>query len=252
MKLKKLIEKLDELYPENLKASYDNVGLMIGSRQKDVNKILLALDLTEEVLLEAKREKVDLIITHHPIFFYPLSQIDLEDNLGFIIKSLIEEDISVFSIHTNFDTVRMNSYLGELIGIKNQKVLSEKENVGIYGEIEKTTIKKYAELIKRIFGIEEILFYGKENQEIETVALLAGSGASYYKDAIEKKADLYITGDISYSKAIEIKRTYLSVMDIGHHVEHLFTGAIKKDFEDAGINIELVESKINTIPYIKL
>lgn len=69
MKLENIIKKLNELYPESLKSSYDNVGLMVGSMTKDVKKVLLALDLTREVMDEATYNGIDLIITHHPLLF---------------------------------------------------------------------------------------------------------------------------------------------------------------------------------------
>ena len=72
MKVKDITNLLDELYPEYLKASYDNVGLMVGSFDNKVNRIFIALDLTREVMDEALKAKADLIITHHPLLFRPL------------------------------------------------------------------------------------------------------------------------------------------------------------------------------------
>ena len=251
MEFIKIKEYLDSLYSPSLKASYDNVGLMVGSLKKEVNTILLALDLTREVMDEAIKKNVDLIITHHPLLFKPLYMIDTDSDPGSIIKDLIKYDIVNFSLHTNFDSAKMNDYLSSLIGIENKEVLSIKENCGVIGTIKKTSLKDYVKVIKDAFKIDECEYYGEKNLSIEKVAICGGSGSSFFMDALNKGADLYITGDVSYSRGIEAKRMGLNVLNVGHFIESLYVNVLKKDLSKLDKSFEIIKSKVNPVPYIK-
>ena len=170
MKLELIVNKLDELYPSYLKASYDNVGLMVGSLNKEVKKIMIALDLTREVMDEAIGEKVDLILTHHPLLFRPLYSIDTDKDPGSIVKDLIKYDISLYAMHTNFDTVRMNDLLGELLGIKDRELLSEKENCGIVGKTDIHNLNDFINHVKSCFMLDEIYYVGNTSVKVNRVA----------------------------------------------------------------------------------
>ncbi|MCR5741415.1 MAG: Nif3-like dinuclear metal center hexameric protein [Gammaproteobacteria bacterium] len=251
MKLEKIINRLDELYPEYLKASYDNVGLMVGSLEKEVKNVYISLDLTREAMDEAIEAKADLILTHHPLLFRPLYSINLDKDPGSIVKDLIKEDISLFSMHTNFDTVRMNELLGNMLGLTNHELLSEKENCGIVGETNIHNFKDFINHVKSTFKLDEIYYIGKENIEINRVALCAGAGQSMINDAYAKNSDIYLTGDISYSRALEAKRLGQNILVIPHYVESLFYLAIKEDIKELDPSLNIYVSKLDPNPFIK-
>lgn len=117
--VKAIIEALNQFAPPTLAESWDNVGLMVGSASQQVNKVLCALDLNLDVIEEAIREGAQLIVTHHPLFFRPISSIDYETPMGQMIQKLIKHDVAVFSMHTNFDiaTGGINDYLAQRIGL---------------------------------------------------------------------------------------------------------------------------------------
>ena len=232
MKLLEITNKLNELYPESLKASYDNVGLMVGSLEKEIKNVYIALDLTREVMDDAMVKKADLIITHHPLLFHPLYSINTDKDPGSIIRDLIKNDMALYSLHTNFDSVRMNDLLGNMLKITNQEVLSEKENWGIIGDSSVHSFTDFVSLIKKEFNLTEVEYVGDPNITINRVALCAGSGSSMINDAYNKHADIYLTGDLSYSRALEAKRMGLNMLVIPHYVEHLFSIAIKEDLEN--------------------
>ncbi len=249
MKLETIINNLNTLYPESLKMSYDNVGLMVGRLDKDIKKVLLALDLTREVMDEAISNNVDLIITHHPLLFHPLYLIDTNKDPGSIIRDLIEYDISNYAMHTNFDSVKMNDYLSSLIGIENKNVLSIKDNCGVYGDIKETKLDDYIKLVKKSFNIDSSDYYGIDNIIVKRVGIVGGSGSSYFIDALNAKCDLYITGDVSYSRGIEAKRMGLNVLDCGHHIESLYVNVVKEDLIKMDNNLTVLISSLPVIPY---
>ncbi|MDF2594570.1 MAG: NGG1p interacting factor 3 protein [Clostridia bacterium] len=123
--LNDIIKTLESIAPPELAEKWDNVGLMIGSRNQPIKKVLCALDINEEVIEEAIQNNVECIITHHPLFFKPIHQIDFETPKGRLIKRLICSHISVYAMHTNYDSVHggINDILCHEIGIGNTKVL---------------------------------------------------------------------------------------------------------------------------------
>ena len=251
MKLNRIIERLNELYPEVLKIDTDNVGLMVGSLNKDVNKVLLALDLTREVMDEGVKNDVDLIITHHPLIRDPIFSINTDKDPGSIIKDLIKYDIANYAMHTNFDAVKMNDYLADLIGIKNKEILSVEENIGVYGTIDETRIEDYILKVKKAFNISSCDYYGKKNVLVKKVGIIGGSGSSLIPHIADKGLDLFITGDVTYSRGLKAKRLGLNVLDVGHSIEHLYTDVVYEDLKKLDSTLEVIVSTVDVIPYVR-
>ena len=101
MKIKEIIGKIDEIIPLKLAQDWDNVGLLIGNPNKIVKNILLTIDLTREVLAEAKKLKTDLIISYHPVIWDGLKKITTDTETA-VVYELISSGISVYSIHTSY------------------------------------------------------------------------------------------------------------------------------------------------------
>lgn len=98
-----VINMMESYFPLHLAEKWDNPGLQIGSGHKSVKRVLISLDLDLEIFEKALQERVDLIITHHPLFFNPIKSINYDMPEGDLVKSLIRSDISVYSAHTNLD-----------------------------------------------------------------------------------------------------------------------------------------------------
>ena len=120
-----ICEVMEELAPLKLAEKWDNVGLMLGSGDWKVSKIMLALDLTEEVARQAYSQKVDLIVTHHPFFFSPLKNLIYNEGKNAIVYELIEKRIAVYSAHTNLDSAKggVSDVLADILGLKETKIL---------------------------------------------------------------------------------------------------------------------------------
>lgn len=116
---------MEKLAPLKLAEKWDNVGLMLGSTVWPVNRIMLALDLTEEVANQACAQKVDMIITHHPFFFSPMKKLIYEEDKNALVYELIKNQIAVYSAHTNLDSAKggVNDVLADALGLKQIKIL---------------------------------------------------------------------------------------------------------------------------------
>jgi len=131
MKIKEIINPLDQAAPIYLQESYDNSGLLVGDPEAIVEKVLISLDLTEEVLEEALNKQCNLIISHHPVIFKGLKSITGKNPTERIVTKAIKNDIGIYSFHTNLDNIEegVNSILCKKLGLKNKKILSPKKEL---------------------------------------------------------------------------------------------------------------------------
>ncbi len=134
MKLKKLIDTLEAFAPVSLQESYDNSGLIVGSPELPLKKVLFCLDSTEEVIDEAIKVGANVVVAHHPIVFSGLKSLTGKNYIERTIIKAIKNDVAIYAIHTNLDNVAegVNKELAKKIGLVNPRILSPKR-----GELKK-------------------------------------------------------------------------------------------------------------------
>ena len=123
MLCKDIIGALEINYPPSCALEWDNVGLLAGRDDREIKKIYVALDATDEVVDAALEEGAELLITHHPLIFGGLKQINNRDFIGRRILKLLNNDISYYVMHTNYDVRGMAKLSASLIGFENAAVL---------------------------------------------------------------------------------------------------------------------------------
>lgn len=153
LKCQSIIEKIEQLAPKKLAYDWDNVGLQIGDPRENIKKILISLDLTEEVIQEAIENKINMIVTHHPFIFKPLKQIRFDQPSGKLIKIMIENKINLYVAHTNLDIANqgLNDMLAEKLSLENIEVLSQREEEKLY-KIAVYVPKGYEEELRNVLG----------------------------------------------------------------------------------------------------
>lgn len=255
-----IIEKLNILAPEHLAQNWDNIGLQIGSNNQKVSKILLALDATTKVIDEAIALGADMIITHHPLIFSPLKSIVEDNPKGNNVYRLIKNNISLYVMHTNFDTAfgGTNDILGAKIGLKNMSVINPDENgmgIGRIGETgTTTTMKELSQILKDQLDLSYVRVVGDINTPVNKVAICTGSGMSFIESTIGK-ADVFITGDVKYHEAQDAKDMGMGIIDVGHYgSENIAMPSIKVYLDEFAKkeNIEIVVSEINEDPFVTI
>lgn len=247
LKVKDIIGNLEKKYPKANAESWDNVGLIVGKLNQEVRKVQLSLDATDKAIENAIKNSADLIITHHPMIFKPVKTITTMDNLGRKIIKLIENNKSLYAMHTNLDSSKdgLNDYILNLLEVENSKVIDVNEfdnEVGIgrlYILSKEMNIDEYATFVKNSLKIKNIRIISENREKIiKKVALINGSGMSYWRKVKSLGADLFITGDIEYHDALDAKEAGINVFDIGHfESENCFVELLRKDIEGMGIEI---------------
>ena len=217
-----LVALLEELMPSSLAEDWDNVGLMLGRKGKTVKKILLALDLTKEVVEQAISQKADLIVTHHPAIFKKLKRVVDNDWQQDLLLTLAENGIAVYSAHTNLDCVStgVNDVLAKLLKLDDADVLDESNGLGRIGVVETMPLADYAQLVKASLKADYVTV-GDAGKPVHKVAVCGGAGSDLIDIALAKGADTLVTGDVKYHSAQQAVFSGLNIIDAGHQPTEL-------------------------------
>ena len=235
MQCREIIKALDELAPRAYACDWDNPGFLAGRADKEVKTILVALDATDEVIDQAIRIHADMIVTHHPLIFRALKQVNDEQFISRRIVRMIQADISYFAMHTNFDIAPgcMADLASEKIGLNAEAPLEitvQNEHgacgIGKIGELPRAmTLEQIAQQVKTAFDLPFVTVYGSQKitGDIQRVAISPGAGGSMVQIAIAQDAEVLITGDIGHHDGIDAVACGMAIIDAGHYgLEHIF------------------------------
>ena len=258
MLCKEIIEIIEKNYPTSYAMEWDNVGLLVGRDNKEVKRIYIALDATDEVIDAAIDTKADMIVTHHPLIFGGMKRINNQDFLGRRILKLIANDICCYAMHTNYDVFGMADLSGEKMHFENAEVLEvtcEKEDahqkiipmgIGKIADLQaELTLAQCCEKVKEVFSLSHVKVFGDLAQAVKRIAICPGSGKSVIGEAIKKRADVLITGDIGHHEGIDSVAQGLSVIDAGHYgIEHIFIEDMQNYLKKNTYGVEVISAPI--------
>lgn len=252
MNCRDVVTILNERWNPSYAMDWDNVGLLVGRWEKEIKKIFVALDVTEENLKQAFEFGADLIVTHHPMIFSPVKKINTGDFMGRRLISMIQKDLCYFAMHTNFDVKGMamlNEYALGLLGAAplQTTVVEEQEGLGRIGVLAlEMTLADFAHKVKVDLQVTDVRVYGDLSKKITKAAVCGGSGKSTVKDALKKKADVLVTGDIDYHTGIDAAAQGLAIVDAGHYgTEYCFIEYVTKELEKMFPEMEILAAKIS-------
>lgn len=246
MTVKEIIKAIERVAPLRLQDEWDNSGLQVGFMDNGVSKVLVCLDVTEAVVDEAAEKGCQMIVSHHPLLFKPLSLVsDVTYQQRCVVKALAK-GIAVYSSHTSMDNARggVNYKIAELIGLQGIDWLLPKDGEdagsGIIGSLSvPERDSDFLRRLKRTFGVECLRHSVCSGKEIRTVAVCGGSGAFLMKDALRKGADCFVTGEFHYHDYFENGGMLLA--ELGHFQSEQYTMSIFTDIlEEAFPELEVL------------
>lgn len=247
MKISDLLEVLDGIAPFKLQFTEgpgDNCGLVIGRKSAEVRRIMVCLDLTRKAIETARNEYIDLIITHHPPIWSPIRRINND-----MFLDLMECGISVISLHTNYDSARLNDLLAQRLGlVRTEGILKcatptgEDSFLGRIGILdEDMTGEDMIQRVKEELGVEAVRIIGTVKDRIESVAVCQGSSGGYENDIIELDPDVFITGEVRYNAAVDLSNAGCFVIEAGHYeTEKLFINDLVEELGYRTPELELM------------
>ena len=206
--------------PPELAMDWDNVGLLVGRGDREVHRVLVALDVSPDVAAEAAETGTDLIVSHHPVMnirwhAQQMQTLREETRLGGLLTELVKRDISVMCMHTNLDAAEggVNDVLAEKLGLYDTKPLTD-EKIGRFGTLncEKPLVEFLQDVIKYL-GCNG-LRYVDGGKPVHRVAVGGGACGDYIGQAIALGCDTFVTSDLSYHEFLDTKA--LNLIDAGH------------------------------------
>lgn len=242
---------MDLLAPFNTQEKYDNSGLIVGNKTDKVDKIMLSLDITNKVIEEAKAKKCQLIISHHPVIFNPLKNVDRENP----VYKLTEYGIAAICSHTPLDMCEngMNKAFFNLLKtrVKVEKYdilekVSDNTGFGLICDTDKSIDPDdFAGILKEIFGCTMVKYYNS-GKPIKRIAFCSGAGASIIHLATDKNADAFISGDVKQDQFMTAINYGISLYDCGHfHTETIIFVYLKYYLKSKLPLVEIIEAEYN-------
>lgn len=240
-------EFIDSFAPFDTAMDFDNVGLLIGDKNQIVKNVLVALDITKEVIDEAKRLDAQLIITHHPIIFNPMKRIPADD----LRYQLILSQISVISAHTNLDLAQLfgvNTALADALQLQNQGIIEPSLPI-VTGtlpyEMSADEFQKYVS--QKLSNPRVRSNYKKIKKNICTVAVGGGACGEFVGLMAQSGIDAFVTGEIKHHEFLMAIDDGLLAVDAGHYytenvVIKPLADKLAQRFCDVNVHISTVEN----------
>ena len=248
-----ITKKIEVRYPKQYAMEWDNVGLLVGRCDKEVKRIYIALDATDEVIGDALNWGADLLLTHHPMIFKGMKRVTDQDFIGRRVLKLIQNDMAYYAMHTNYDVKGMAQLAGEYLEMEEQEVLEVTaqeegaiEGIGRVGLLKsEMTLKECCQFVKKALGLPNVKVFGDLNQIVRRAAVSPGSGKSVISCALKKGADVLITGDIDHHEGIDAVSQGMMIIDAGHYgTEYIYMEDMRKFFEANFPEIQVRTAKV--------
>lgn len=244
-----ILDFLETVCPLSGKIEWDNTGFQCGDRNKEVRRILLALDPFPNVCREAVDFGADLLITHHPLLFRPATEITTDDMMGKAFLTLAAHNISFISAHTNLDCAPegVNHTLATLLGLENIEILDCDEwKLLRCGTVENQPLPEFLGKVKALLGTP-VLRYADGGKPVSKVAVGGGSCGSDLWMAKAAGCDTFVTADVKYNQFWEAKDAGISIIDAGHFytenpVISLLADRLEMAFPDLTVKIAQTHS----------
>ncbi len=222
---------LEKFAPIRLAEDWDNVGLLVGDQAADAARVMTCLTITPAVVAEAAGERADLIVTHHPLPFRPLSRVTADSTPGRMLLGLIAAGVAVYSPHTAFDSAAagINQRLAEGIGAVDVRPLVPAENdpdglgSGRLGRLAAAgTLSEVAQRVKRFLKVDRLQAVGPPDRLLRTVAVACGSAGEFLTPAVESGCDLLLTGETNFHTCLEAEARGVALLLPGHYASERF------------------------------
>lgn len=227
-----LCRHLDQFAPTALAESWDNVGLLVGDRAAQVDKLMTCLTITPEVVEEALISDASMIVSHHPLPFRALKRITADDTVGRMLLRLITAGVAIYSPHTGFDSAAygINQQLAAGLGFSQIAPLKPCDDPnlaplgsGRYGKLSAPlTLGKFAAAVRDFLKIDYIQAVGDAGQTVAQPAVACGAAGEFLGTAIAKGCDCLLLGETNFHTSLEAKAQGVALVLVGHYASERF------------------------------
>ena len=243
-----VFEELCRIAPLELQMDFDNAGFQVGHGKKEVRRVLLALDATDEVVDEAKALGAELIVTHHPLIFSPIKKLNDTDPVQRRLLCLIENGIGLICMHTNLDIAQdgVNDVLIRTLGAEPSEPL-DADGCGRIGTLDRPmSLADFLSLCKDRLRVQTLRFC-PGGKPVHRFAVMGGAGAGSLEAAAEKGCDTYVTSDVKYHQFQRASDLGLNLIDADHfYTENPVIPVLAERLAESFPDVEFIVSKRHT------
>ena len=215
--VKDIYEWLNNIAPFDQSEEFDNVGLLIGRMDQAVSGVMVALDITPDVILEAAKANVNLLISHHPLMFQPIQRVLTNEYEGMLLSQIIQHGMCLIAAHTNIDrtTFSGSARLADVLNLHGTMHAEPYLFIGCLhdpqpaGRLEATLSDTLKTKVKR---------FGDPATEIHKIAIAGGAYSEGYLQAAKMGAQALITGEVRHHHAVAAAQSGFVLFEAGHHV----------------------------------
>ena len=258
--VKQIVSVMERLADPAGAYEWDNVGLLAGDPETEIDRILVTLDVTKEVIREAAEKHCGMIVSHHPLIFHAIKRADTTSNEGVCLKALYQNDIALYCAHTSLDVAAggVNDALCTLLDLSDVTLVDPFNVNGKsvacarQGKLpKKMDAPELLAYIREKTGAELLLYGGLTNKTFDTLALSTGAGEEF---AFDHTADVFLTGEIKYHTALELKRLNRPFIAAGHYFTEkpmirALANSLQKEISVLQYPVRVLESTTDTNPF---
>ncbi len=262
MKIKEIIDALEQFAPLPLQESYDNAGLQCGLTEAEASGVLLCLDVTEAVLSEAVELGCNLVVSHHPLLFHGLKQVTDSSLVERCVRKAVKNDLVIYSAHTNLDNAEdgVNYRMADKLGLIDVQFLEPhtvclpdgrrvKSGSGVLGYLpEGEDSLAFLQRVKQAFHVEALQHNQLLERPVQSVALCGGAGDFMLDTAIRAEADAFLTGEMHYH-VWHGHEQQIQIAVLGHYESEQYTREVLREIiEKAVPNLPVYDTEVCTNP----
>lgn len=227
--VQEIVDGIGNVFPYSDAEPWDRVGLIVGDERAEVTGILFALEPRLETIALAQEKGANVIVTHHPVFVEPLSQISTQGPFaGRVVRAAVEAGISLINAHTNLDVSEdARRTIGEKLGLVGFRAamsacdIKEEPRESRYAVLWDTTVERslaeIAHMCAKAYHATPTV-YGDPHKRVTTVMTSTGGGGEHAVDALADGADVLITGEVKYHDAVAAEQCGVAIIELGHDV----------------------------------
>jgi len=228
LKIETIAAFLEQFAPSRLAENWDNVGLLVGDRSREVDRVMTCLTVTPASAAEAIEKRVGLIVSHHPLPFKPLGRLTADTTAGRLLLELIAAQVAIYSPHTAFDSARegVNQRLAAGLGLRGIWPLlpdDDAEGAGRWGWLqEPLSLVQLADRVKQFLAIDRLQMVGDGEQSVRTVAVACGAAGEFLDAAGDVGCDCMLIGETRFHTCLEAEAAGIALLLPGHFASERF------------------------------
>lgn len=259
--LSELVKGFESVWPVSGAEEWDRPGLTCGSPDQEVSRVLMCVDVTIDVLREAKTLSCDLVLSHHPLLLKGVNYLPEDKLKGELVAFAVRNSIALYSAHTNADIVvgGVSDVFATALGLKNIRPLVETASGVGHGRVgqlsEAITLRDFAQVVADCLPVTNapLRVAGDLNQSLTKIAVVGGSGDSFISAAQQSGAQCLVTSDLRHHvslDAVSDPSKPIALIDVSHFAaESLWLNPAATGLKSKFSSVEFFVSKLNTDPW---